>query len=103
VKSIEFLPEAREEVLGAVARYEEEIAGLGEEFLNELHITLDRVVEFPYHGSPYFLSTRTAILRRFPSTSCMRSGTTLFWSLRRRTNTGLPATGAVAGDDSVFA
>ncbi|CAN5905857.1 MAG: type II toxin-antitoxin system RelE/ParE family toxin [Ornithinimicrobium sp.] len=63
---IPFLPEAEEEFLEWVDRYEGEVRGLGGEFIEEVERALERIATFPEHGSPHLVNTRRVVLQRFP-------------------------------------
>ena len=63
---VEFLDEARFELLLASARYEEEVQGLGSDLLDEVAHAVGRLVTFPRQGSPHLAGTRRLVLRRFP-------------------------------------
>jgi len=52
VRSVEFIPEAREEFMAEVAFYEAAQQGLGEKFSSSVEKTVSLVVAFPNVGSP---------------------------------------------------
>jgi hypothetical protein len=66
VSEIPFLPQAEEEFLEWVARYEGRVRGLGGEFIEEVERALERIDTFPEHGSPHLANTRRVVLQRFP-------------------------------------
>jgi plasmid stabilization system protein ParE len=59
-------PDAEEDVRAVFEWYEGERAGLGQEFLNELTATFDRVRAAPFGYQILRARTRHALLRRFP-------------------------------------
>jgi plasmid stabilization system protein ParE len=59
-------PDAEEDVRAAFEWYNGERAGLGQESLNELTATFDRVREGPFTYQILRARTRHALLRRFP-------------------------------------
>ena len=60
------LARARREALAAAEYYDDEVEGLGDEFLAELERVLARVAEAPAAGSPMRAGRRRMFLRRFP-------------------------------------
>lgn len=66
MRALRFLPEAPDDIRAACQWYDSRRAGLGQEFLNELHSALGRVSETPeIYGSGY-RDVRSARMRRFP-------------------------------------
>ncbi len=63
---IRFLEPARDEFLAAVDFYEQQAAGLGDEFTAEVEQGLTTVEQTPQIGVPYIRNTRRLLLRRFP-------------------------------------
>lgn len=59
-------PQVDLDVAGAFNWYENEQAGLGLEFLEELRATYDRIVEGPLKYQDLRSGIRRALLRRFP-------------------------------------
>jgi plasmid stabilization system protein ParE len=54
------------ELRRAVARYDVESPGVGDQLVAEVEAATARIADFPEHGSPYLAGTRRAILPRFP-------------------------------------
>lgn len=63
---IRFLDVAQAEFDEAVAHYNQERPGLGNEFLTEVLKSLDRIARFPKAWRPLSKRTRRCQLRRFP-------------------------------------
>lgn len=61
-----FLEEAQQELDDAVFYYNQELSGLGAEFLDEILKTLERVANFPHAWHPYSNRTRRCQAKRFP-------------------------------------
>ena len=59
-------PGADLDVAAAWQWYEDEQAGLGLEFLDELRATYDRIADGPFKYQDLRSGTRRALLRRFP-------------------------------------
>jgi plasmid stabilization system protein ParE len=66
VKSVPFLPAAREELLAAASHYDAAAPGLGHDFIAAVERAVARIAAFPEHGSPHLRGARRIILRRFP-------------------------------------
>ena len=65
-RRIQFLGAARRDLRRAVARYDAESPGLGDELINEVDRCVDHISEFPESGSPHLAGTRRLLTRRFP-------------------------------------
>lgn len=63
---IRFLEIAEIELDEAVRFYNHELPGLGDEFLAEITLALDRIARFPEAWHPYSKRTRRCQTRRFP-------------------------------------
>ena len=63
---IRFLEIAEIELDEAVRFYNQELPGLGDEFLTEIMQTLDRIARFPEAWHPCSKRTRRSQTRRFP-------------------------------------
>jgi plasmid stabilization system protein ParE len=61
-----YLPEAEDDVDAAHAYYEQQLAGLGDEFLEMLRDTVDRIRDNPQIYGVFRRDIRAAPLRRFP-------------------------------------
>jgi plasmid stabilization system protein ParE len=61
-----FLEPARDELEEAVARYEGEREGLGEEFAREVENTIQRIVKLPEAWTPLAPGIRRCRTNRFP-------------------------------------
>lgn len=59
-------PEAREELTEAAGFYEERVAGLGEDFLEEYRTVLKRILNGPERAPRVLRGFRRLNLRRFP-------------------------------------
>jgi len=66
VRKIIVRPEAENDIYLAIDWYEDQCAGLGQEFFQELSISIDRVIESPLIYSDIYRNIRRALLRRFP-------------------------------------
>ncbi len=64
--TVEFLREARSEWLEAIEYYNEQRAGLGYEFAQEVDRAVSRIVQFPEGWTKVGEHTRRALLDRFP-------------------------------------
>jgi plasmid stabilization system protein ParE len=63
---LEFHPEAEQEFLQSVLRYEAEVPGLGERFHAELHAAAAVLLDYPQLGVPIDPDLRKLVLERFP-------------------------------------
>ena len=61
-----FHPEAEQEFLEAVLRYEAKVPGLGERFHAEVHAASTALLQYPEIGSPVEADLRKLVLERFP-------------------------------------
>lgn len=64
--TVEFLRKARSEWLEAIQYYNEQRAGLGYEFAQEVDRAVSRIVQFPEGWTKIGVRTRRALLDRFP-------------------------------------
>ena len=62
----EFLPEAETEFKQAVAYYDQQGFHLGDEFVNEVQNSIQRILTHPEAWSSYHHETRRCLTRRFP-------------------------------------
>lgn len=65
-RSVRVRPEAERDVETAFAWYEEQRAGLGREFLNELGVVYERIAKFPFLYAARYRGLRRCRVRRFP-------------------------------------
>jgi len=63
---IRFLDLAQAEFDEAVAYYNSQLPGLGDDFLAQVLKALDRIKQFPKAWHPYTKNTRRCLVRRFP-------------------------------------
>jgi len=63
---VEFLEEAREELVEGIAYYDEQRAGLGDEFLLEVKRAVGRIEKFPRACAKVSRYCRRCQLHRFP-------------------------------------
>ena len=63
---IRFLDLAQAKLDEAVAYYNSELPGLGDDFLVQILKALDRIKQFPKAWHPYTKNTRRCLVRRFP-------------------------------------
>ena len=63
---IEFHKDADEEMKAAAGYYEEQVTGLGDNFLDEMEQGLSRIQQFPLLWPIYEGEYRRYILKRFP-------------------------------------
>jgi plasmid stabilization system protein ParE len=96
--AVRYLAAADREYYQAVRRYRLISTDLAVGLVAEVDETLERIAQFPEHGSPYIAGTRRVVLRRFPfSLVYDRSGDTIvvialahhsrrsgYWRRRRR-------------------
>jgi len=66
VIAVRFLPAAREELLAAVAYYEERQPGLGARLNAEVEHAVATMIAYPAIGSPITRNARRILLNRFP-------------------------------------
>jgi len=64
--SVYIRPEAEQDLQEAASWYENQLAGLGNEFLDEIMITLERVAELPSLYPAIHRNTQRALTHRFP-------------------------------------
>lgn len=64
--SLDYHPEAREEVRAAYAWYLERNVEAADEFLGRVVTLSDLALDYPDVGSPYLYNTRRLLLRNFP-------------------------------------
>jgi len=64
VRSVEFHPQARDELISAAQFYESQAEGLGLDFI--LTRTYDRLVESPAIGRPFGRRLRGTLVPKFP-------------------------------------
>jgi toxin ParE1/3/4 len=62
-----YLPEAEDDVAAEYAHYEQQRAGLGDQFLEALRETVDRIRDNPQMFGVFRRDIRAAPLQRFPS------------------------------------
>ncbi|KFI36846.1 hypothetical protein HX99_00465 [Peptococcaceae bacterium SCADC1_2_3] len=63
---IEFHLDADEEMKAAAFYYEERVAGLGSDFLDEIERGVNRIRQFPFLSLIYKCEYRRYLLKRFP-------------------------------------
>lgn len=63
---VRFLSAARRELSKAVARYDEQLPGLGDEFADAVEHTALLIATHPDAGTLHLLGTRRVQVRRFP-------------------------------------
>jgi len=61
-----FLVPARRDLADATAYYEDQMPGLGAQFLDEVRAAIDRIRAFPLAWQPLSQRTRRCLLNRFP-------------------------------------
>ncbi len=64
--SISFHPEAEKEYLESVKWYESALSGLGDDFINEIEITLNRIDSNPLLFPIKKFNLREAVVKKFP-------------------------------------
>ena len=69
---VSFRPEIPSELASAANWYDDQRAGLGEEFLCEYHLALDALLESPHLHAPDEMGIRFRRLKRFPYRICYR-------------------------------
>ena len=65
-RTVRVRPEAERDVETIFYWYEEQRAGLGREFLDELDVVYARIAKFPFIHAKLYRGLRRARLRRFP-------------------------------------
>jgi len=63
---LDFHPKAQDEIDEAYAWYEQQRAGLGEEFLSAIREVLDRIQQSPSVYAQVYRDVRRGLTRRFP-------------------------------------
>ena len=61
-----FHPEAKEELMDAMAYYDSCSPGLGLEFVTEIYSTIQHIIRFPKAWSEFSRHTRRCLTKRFP-------------------------------------
>jgi plasmid stabilization system protein ParE len=61
-----FRPEVRAEISEAYRWYENQQSGLGDEFLDRISETLDRICQMPESYAVVYRDVRRAVVQRFP-------------------------------------
>ena len=64
--TIKFHSEARKEFLKAAEYYEEQVLGLGDEFIEEVEKVLEIIENYPNSGTKITKSKRRFLVSRFP-------------------------------------
>ena len=64
--SVHLRPEAEQDIEDAAGWYEKQLVGLGNEFLDEVLVTLERVAELPSLYPAIYRNTQRALIHRFP-------------------------------------
>jgi hypothetical protein len=64
--TIRFLSVAEAELASATHYYEQQIQGLGTDFLDEVEVAIGKIRDFPEAWTPVSSSLRRCRLRRFP-------------------------------------
>ena len=65
-RNIEILPAARVELDQIAGAYNDEVAGLGGEFLEAIERSLETLLEHPFSGPEHLAGTRRMLVARFP-------------------------------------
>jgi plasmid stabilization system protein ParE len=63
---VKFLQPAKQELIQAARFYEQQRAGLGKDFRDEVRATIDRIQAFPLGWQPLTLEIRRCQTRKFP-------------------------------------
>jgi hypothetical protein len=66
VRSVEFHPEAQNELISAAQFYERETEGLGLDFVTTIQHAYERLLEFPASGPPFGRRLRRLLVPKFP-------------------------------------
>jgi plasmid stabilization system protein ParE len=66
VRSVEFHPDAQDELISAAQFYEHEAEGLGIDFITTAQITDERLRELPTSGAPLGRRLRRRLVPKFP-------------------------------------
>ncbi len=61
-----FLPPAKEELISAAKHYERAVPGLGFDFLNEVRLSIERILSHPEAWTPLDRAVRRCRTHRFP-------------------------------------
>jgi len=64
--TIRFLSVAEAELASATQYYEQQVPGLGADFLDEVEVAIGKIRDFPEAWTPVSTSLRRCRLRRFP-------------------------------------
>ena len=63
---VRFLAPARRDLADATTYYQDQMPGLGAQFLDEVRAAIDRIHAFPLAWQPLSQRTRRCLLNRFP-------------------------------------
>jgi plasmid stabilization system protein ParE len=66
VRSVEFHPDAQDELISAARFYEDQTPGLGLDFLVTVQRTYERLLEFPASGASLGRRLRRVLVPKFP-------------------------------------
>jgi toxin ParE1/3/4 len=66
VRSVEFHPDAQDELISAARFYEDHTGGLGLDFVLTVQRTYERVLDFPRSGTPLGRRLRRVLVPKFP-------------------------------------
>jgi hypothetical protein len=64
--NIKFIPPSDQEFIDAYNYYEDQLLGLGDQFINDFNITIKLIIEYPLSRIKVGKRTRKALLKRFP-------------------------------------
>lgn len=63
---LKFIPPSEQELFDAYHYYEDQMRGLGNQFLNEFNRVIEFILKFPILWAKVGKRTRKALLKRFP-------------------------------------
>lgn len=66
MRSVEFHPDAQDELISAARFYQDQTSGLGLDFLLTVQRMYERLLEFPASGTPFGRRLRRVLVPKFP-------------------------------------
>ena len=98
-------PLAEDDLVAAWSWYEEQVQGLGDQFLDVVRLTIELAADWPNSGAPVVYDTTGEVTERkvatpgFPTRPATASSATLSSSWRCTTNAAIPMSEQTASSD----